>query len=550
MDITVGQYLLKRLSEVGIGHVFGVPGDYNLGFLDLIDEDPNLEWMGACNELNASYAADGYARIKGLSALVTTYGVGEMSAINGVAGAFSEYVPLINIVGMPSSAIKNQDIIMHHTLPEKPYDVFYTMFKELTVMQCILDEARAAEMIDKAILTCWQKKRPVYIGLPSDIVLKKIKAPKLPLKLEYPKSKKDALKEAVEICTNLIEKAKKPVILMDLCSARHKMYPLVEKLINKTSIPFGSMNLAKGVLDETHPLFLGDYSGDVGSQYAKEYIESSDCILTFGLTYSDFNTGGFTARLNPNTSIQIHSSYIRIKQALYQDVYFNELIVELTKSLKKNEKRPKIQSPKTKPFHASEPEISQIRFWERMGHFLEKDMVVIAEVGTSMFGALSMKLPSNTLYISQYLWASIGYSVGALFGTLVASPKKEQILFVGDGSFQLTAQELSSIIRHKYSPIIFLLNNDGYTIERVIHGPDREYNCIQMWDYKEVPKLFGKNVWSVKVKSEKDLEEALKEAKKHPKKLRFIEVVMDKMDAPESLIEVAKGCAKINRYAS
>jgi|TARA_B100001964_G_C13900173_1_gene451295 indolepyruvate decarboxylase len=79
MKITIGDFLLKRLAELDIHHIFGVPGDYNLGFLDQIVENKDMQWVGTCNELNGAYAADGYARIKGASAMVTTFGVGELS---------------------------------------------------------------------------------------------------------------------------------------------------------------------------------------------------------------------------------------------------------------------------------------------------------------------------------------------------------------------------------------------------------------------------------------------------------------------------------------
>ncbi|MCH9631468.1 MAG: Indole-3-pyruvate decarboxylase [Chlamydiia bacterium] len=550
MDITVGELLLKRLSEVGIDHIFGVPGDYNLGFLDLVDDDKNLDWMGTCNELNGAYAADGYARIKGLSALVTTYGVGEMSALNGVAGAYSEYVPMIHIVGMPARPIQEEKLVMHHSLPGKPYDVFMKMSSEITNMQCMLTEENALEMIDASILTCWQTKRPVYIGIPTDVVSKKVKCPKKPLMLHYPSSDTESLDEAANEIKKLLKEAKQPAILVDLCASRHKMYPLIEQLVEKGNIPYASMNLAKGIIDESHPLFLGDYAGALSSNHVKEYIEGADCVITFGLMISDFNTGGFTVSINPHSSIEVHSNYVAIRKAHYENVYFNDLLPKLIKEVPKSSRKHKIVKAKPKAQKAEKSKITQARLWNQMNGFLKEDSVVIAEVGTSMFGALEMQLPKDTFFISQYLWVSIGYSVGALFGTLTANKERENILFVGDGSFQMTAQEISSMLRYNLTPIIFLINNDGYTIERVIHGPERLYNAIQMWDYKEFPKSLGSNIWTTKVKSEKDLAKAFLELRRHPDKLRFVEIEMDKMDAPESLLRVAEACSKINRYAS
>ena len=101
MRMSVGDFLLKRLAELGARYLFGVPGDYNLWFLEQAERSNQIEFVGCCNELNAAYAADGFARLRGFSALVTTYGVGELSAIAGVAGAYAERVPVVCIVGAP-----------------------------------------------------------------------------------------------------------------------------------------------------------------------------------------------------------------------------------------------------------------------------------------------------------------------------------------------------------------------------------------------------------------------------------------------------------------
>jgi len=199
---------------MGVAHVFGVPGDYNLGFCDQIVNFNGVDWLGNCNELNAAYAADGYARIKGISAVLTTYGVGELSAINGIAGSFAEFVPVVKIVGAPATTTQNNNALVHHNFSEGDFGVFSTMFKSVTVFQAIIDNPNtAAALIDEALITCWLKKRPVYISLPSDLTFHEITAPVKPLNLRYPASKTDAIKEMVTHIVNLIKAAKKPVLL-------------------------------------------------------------------------------------------------------------------------------------------------------------------------------------------------------------------------------------------------------------------------------------------------------------------------------------------------
>jgi pyruvate decarboxylase len=195
--ISVGTYLFKRLHELGVRGVHGLPGDFNLALLDLLP-DADLYWVGNCNELNAAYAADGYARIKGISALITTFGVGELSALAGIAGSFSEHVPVVHIVGLPHTASQRSGLLLHHTLGNGDFRVFEKISENITVAQTILDDsAKAASEIDRVLQACWVKARPVYIGLPTNVVFKEIDANLLdtPLNLTTPPNHEETEEE-------------------------------------------------------------------------------------------------------------------------------------------------------------------------------------------------------------------------------------------------------------------------------------------------------------------------------------------------------------------
>lgn len=551
MKISVGDYLLKRLSELTINHIFGVPGDYNLGFLDQIIYNKNLEWVGNCNELNAAYAADGYARLNGAAALVTTFGVGELSAINGIAGAYAEYIPIINIVGMPSQKTQHDKLLVHHTLGTGDFDVFMKMYSHVSATQTILTKENAAKEIDRVIEHSWLVKRPVYIGIPTDVCFEEIEVDLKPLNLKYPASNPDAVKEAVTRIAELVKASKNPIFILDMCTQRHKMQESLQGLIELTNIPFATMSMGKGVLNESHPLFLGVYNGTFSDLSARDRIESSDCIISFGLLPSDINTGGFSIKLDINVAIEMHASFIKIHHSNYSDIYFTDYIPALKEELLGYRLQGEnIKRQLSEPVTLNADKISQTRFWKTMPNFLKPGSVIIAETGTSMFGSVTMPIPNDSTYICSNLWASIGYSVGALLGACLAHPKREIVLFVGDGSFQLTAQEISTIVYHKLNPIIFLINNDGYTIERVIHGPTMPYNDINMWRYSEFPKIFGKHVWTTKISNEAELDKVLTEVNKRPNQLRFIEVVMDKDDCPEMLHKIGKMAADLNKYGS
>ncbi|MCX7125601.1 MAG: thiamine pyrophosphate-binding protein [Gammaproteobacteria bacterium] len=540
-----------RLTELGVSHVFGVPGDYNLGFLDQVVNFSKIEWIGTCNELNGAYATDGYARIKGAGALLTTFGVGELSAINGIAGAYAEYVPIVNIVGIPSTPVREKKSIVHHTLGDGRFTVFSDMYKSITVAQTILNNDNAASEIDRVLTECWLRKRPVYIALPSDVSYLEIEAPKKPLDLSYPKSNKDAVNELVERAAITLEKAKHPVVLIDVCAQKHPMKLLILEFLEKTGIPFATMNMGKAIINESHAQFIGNYNGDFSSDGVQKKVEESDCIITFGSLMSDFNTGSFTAKINVNATIEIHGFHARVKQSVYDNALFCETIPALIHRLSTYHYQEKITSvKKIKEEQPQEIVICHKRFWNQVSHFLQKKSIILAEAGTSMFGTQQMHMPDDSTYIAQTLWGSIGYTVGALLGVCVAAPDRQAVLFVGDGSFQLTAQEISTMVRHDLTPTIFLLDNDGYTVERVIHGPTMPYNDVQHWDYTQFPKIFGKDVWSIQVNNEVELKNALVAREKNKDKLAFITVMMEKMDAPEVLIKIGKAVSELNKYTS
>jgi pyruvate decarboxylase/indolepyruvate decarboxylase len=548
MKITIADYLLRRLKEFNIKHIFGVPGDYNLFLLDYIENDPDIAWVGTCNELNGAYAADGYARMNGMSAMVTTFGVGELSAINGIAGAYAEFVPVVHIVGAPSTYLQNQHALVHHNFLSDSYSYFSKIYEQVSCAQATLTEENATTEIDRVLTTCWNRKLPVYINIPANLVSVKVDAPQKPLTLTTPIVDNNNLIQMAEHVTQLLKKAKQPVIIIDACVTR---YPNVKadllKFIEKTGIPFASAFMGKSYLSEQHPQFIGVYTGVSSNADVKNYVETSDCAILFGGFPTDFNTGGYTTKIDANLAIEAHSHYVRVGHAFYQQLPFDATLkILLDKVAVKFDKS--YQAPHNiQQYKANSANLSQKRFWERMETFLQPNDIVIGEVGSSAIALGNVRFPDNATFISQMSWASIGYTVGATLGTLLANPKRRTVLFVGDGSFQLTAQEVSTMIRHHLAPVIFLINNDGYTVERIIHGENMHYNDIQPWKYAQLPAVFGDNVWTVKVTNEVELEHALAEAAKHTDKLCFIEAVFPRMDFMAT--DMLKKSEQLNKQA-
>ncbi|PGS65319.1 alpha-keto acid decarboxylase family protein [Bacillus cereus] len=546
---TVSTYLLDRLHELGIEHIFGVPGDYNLAFLDDVVAHKNLKWIGNCNELNAAYAADGYARIKGIAALITTFGVGELSAINGIAGSYAENVPVIKITGTPPTKVMENGAIVHHTLGDGKFDHFSNMYREITIAQTNVTPEHAAEEIDRVLRACWNEKRPVHINLPIDVYNKPINKPTEPIINKPILSNKEALNKMLLHAISKINSAKKPVILADFEVDRFHAKESLHQFVEKTGFPIATFSMGKGIFPEKHPQFIGVYTGDVSSPYLRKRIDESDCIISIGVKLTDTITGGFTQGFTKEQVIEIHPYTVKIIDKKYGPVVMQDVLQHLSDSIEHRNKdtldvKPFIleSSPFTEEFNPKAQMVTQKRFWQQMYHFLQENDVLVVEQGTPFFCSAAIPLPNNTAYVGQPLWGSIGYTLPALLGTQLANLSRRNILIIGDGSFQVTAQELSTILRQNLKPIIFLINNNGYTVERAIHGQNQLYNDIQMWDYNKLSMVFGSEEKSLtfKVENEAELAEVLTNITFNKNQLIFIEVIMSQSDQPELLAKLGK----------
>ena len=255
--------------------------------------------------------------------------------------------------------------------------------------------------------------------------------------------------------------------------------------------------MGKGAIDETLPSFGGVYAGDGSHPDVRERVEAADLVLSIGAVKSDFNTAGFTYRISQLNSIDFHSHYVRVRYSEYPGVRMNGVLAKVASKIG-HLPTPSGYSPSNDIPHAEIQSKSQIInhawLWPRIGQWLRENDVVITETGTSNFGIFDTRFPKDVTAISQVLWGSIGYATGACAGAALAAKEqgiKRTILFTGDGSFQLTVQEVSTMIRHGLNPILFVICNDGFTIERMIHGMEKEYNDIQTWKFTQLLSTFG-----------------------------------------------------------
>lgn len=513
---SLASYLLDRLAQLGTKTIQGVPGDYQLPLLDYIEDHAQLEWCGNANELNAAYSADGYARTtRKIAALVTTFGVGELSALGGVAGAFAERVPVAHIVGVPSTSAQGQHALLHHTLGDGRFDAFEQMSRHVSSATLRLGDLRPEEMpreIDRVLETCVREARPVYISLPMDLVSLAVPSERLKSTAlntatspNDPPTEKHVLDEIV----NKVRSAADPIILVDACTIRHDVIGETNDLVDQSGLPVFSSPMGKTAITEEHKQYGGIYMGDVTHPVVRDRVLKADCIISVGALLSDFNTGNFSYRTPKHSTIELHSDHTCVGYAQYPHISMKTLLPKITSALAQDHKKrlehtlSSTQNPRNVlPSPADEGDvvkddstiISQAYLWPRVGQFFRKGDQVIVETGTSSFGMLDATLPTGARFHSQVLWGAIGWSLPATLGVSLGAREQglgRVCLFIGDGSLQLTLQEIGTMIRHGLKPIIFVLSNDGYEIERNLHGPDRSYNDIQTYNHSLLLDAFS-----------------------------------------------------------
>ncbi|MEX3507426.1 thiamine pyrophosphate-binding protein [Corynebacterium sp. LK2590] len=540
MRTTIGEFLLDRLKAIGITETIGVPGDFNLSFLEQIDAASGIRFVGACNELNAAYAADGYARQRGVGALLTTYGVGELSALNGIAGSRAEHVPVVSLAGAPPQYATEFRWNMHHSLADGDYANMLEALAPFTEVSTRVSPMNVVEEFDRALHTCLREKRPVHIQIPSDITHLEIEVDDAPFSTALAPSDPERLKAATEAVLARLEKADQPLVLIDQDTDRHGFTAALDALVHRAQIPYSQLSSGKAILDENDPLFLGTYNGASSAPGVQDRVESADFLVTTNPRFIEVNSGSYTHQLDESAIINFGDQHVNVGGEYFVGINTRELLDALVEKVPaRTPASPALaaDSSATDDFGAdpSTP-LTQARIWPRMARFLREGDVVITEAGTSNIGLGPLPMPTATKYINSPIWGSIGFTLPALLGSQLAAPGRRHVLFIGDGSFQLTAQELSTILRQELDPIIVLVNNRGYTIERYILGMEQEYNDIQNWDYGALPKVFKADTTmaSYSAATEGELDAALEQIAASGTGA-FLEVRLDPFDAPQDL---------------
>jgi indolepyruvate decarboxylase len=546
MSKSVIEHVLSRLQDIGIRDVFGVAGDFAFPIDDAVIADNNMRWIASCNELNAAYSADGYARVHGMAALCTTYGVGELSAINGVAGAYAEHVPVVHLTGMPASGVQAARRVVHHTLGNGEFELFYKMAEPVVCAKAIMTPENCAAETERLIAAALYHRRPVYMAFPADYATAAVIGTSEPV--PAPKSDPAALTAAVKAVTAAIDAAKTVCVLPGILVARQGLSTQVTALVESLNLPFATMFGDKSVLDETLPNYIGMYDGKLMNEDVRAFVEGCDLVLGIGAVLTDFNSGAFTARIARSKSINIQHHNVRVGEAVYNNVEMHDVLVALTAKGSPRDLKITKAPGLGKPIGSVYDPITVEYLYPRWEGMLREEDIVVSDSGTSAFGMCFANMPRGSTLHNQALWAAIGWATPASFGAALAAPDRRTVLITGEGAHQLTAQEVSQFHRFGLKPIIFVLNNDGYLSERLLCKDfDSSYNDLVKWHYHKLPEALGCDGWfTARVTTCGELDSAIKKAESGGTGA-YIEVVTDRHAA--SLMTQRMHDSKASLYA-
>ena len=528
----IGEYLIKQLRETGLKHVFGIQGDYVLNFYSQLYKS-RLKLINTCDEQGAGFAADAYARVAGFGAVCVTYGVGGLKLANSTAQAFAELSPVLVISGSPGMAEREHEALLHHKV--RSFETQLNVFKEMTCAQTVLSDAKTASFeINRVIATIKETKRPGYIELPRDMVDVEIDEPKIKVTEKAVTVDTAALNEALHEVLDMLNLAERPIVIGGAEIHRFNLQKIFLKFLKRSGLPFVTGVLSKSLVSENHPQYVGVYAGGMSPEHVRKAVENSDCVIALGPFVTDLATGIFTHHIDIKKSIVMMPNSILVKHHNYPNISMKYFLESLNKSLKTPKKinfKPK--KYKLAPFFPKEgKKITVDRLIACVNTFLDDLTIVIAEPGDPLFGSLDLQVHGMTEFISPAYYASTGFAVPASIGVQFAAPDRRPIVLVGDGSFQMTAMELSVCARYGLSPIVIIFNNGGYgTFRSMIDGT---FNDIQPWRYADIVNIIGKGE-GYTVSTEKELSNALLSAKKNKTSPSIIDVRLEKNDCSERL---------------
>jgi indolepyruvate decarboxylase len=538
----LGEFLFEYLYRCGVRHSFGIPGDFALPTFAWLEKS-QIQSITMTHEPAAGFAADAYSRINGIGLVCVTYCVGGLNVLNAIAGAYAEKSPVVVVSGAPGRKDREKDPLLHHKV--KTFETQRRIYDEVTVASTVLlDEQRAASEIVRCVEACLRHKRPVYIEVPHDIVDREI-----PLTGIAPAASENsdphALDAALSESLSLIRAAKKPVILAGVELARYRTARLVVRMAERMNIPIAADLLSKSAIPENHRLYIGVYGGAMSSdEHVRKYVESADLVLMLGTFITDMSMGFYTAKLDRGRTVLATSERVSVRYHRYESIQFRDFLESLAaaKIKSKRFKHPNLHAlPKPLKNVERSDGLTIVDVFRIVSLHLNERCCVIADIGDAIFGAVGIRSPRQAQFIAPAYYMSMGFAVPASIGVAMAAKKLRPYVLVGDGAFQMTGVEISTIVRLGLNPIIIVLNNDGYgTMRRIREGC---FNTITQWNYSKICELV-RDGESIIASTKGEFDDALARAQKLDR-VHVIELKIPRNDVSQQLARIAAEVRKM-----
>ncbi|WP_447976828.1 alpha-keto acid decarboxylase family protein [Candidatus Nitrospira bockiana] len=539
---TIGSLLLDRLYALGLRHVFGVPGDYVLSLYELIERS-SIQQVGTTREDSAGFAADAYARLRGIGAACVTYCVGGLNVVNPIACAYAERSPVVLLSGSPGLSERVRNPLLHHMV--RDFTTQKEVFEKVTVASVVLDDPLTAEReIERALGALVRYKRPVYLEIPRDLVHAPIHRRGAGVSPASERSDPAALAEAVAEVREMLAAVERPVLLVGAEVHRFRLQHDVARFIERINVPVASTLLGKSVVPEDHPLFIGVYGGLIGRDEVQKFVNEADCLLMLGSILTDLEDLDPTSPvMRAGRTVHATADAITIKHHRYERVFFEDFVRALIAA-----PMPHFPSRTLPIAEALLPEVpapehpAALRgLFSDLERRLDDKMLVIADIGESLFAGADLRVRRRSEFMSPAYYTSMGFAVPAAVGVGFADPSLRPIVLVGDGAFQMTGSEVSTCVRYGHAPIVIILNNRGYSTEReILDGP---FNDVHEWEYEKICDLVRGGVGH-KVRTHGDLVKALDMAFADRSRLHVVNVVLDPSDRSPAMMRLAHRLAK------
>lgn len=543
----LGQFLFEYLYRSGVRHSFGIPGDFALPTFTWLEKS-KIQSITMTHEPAAGFAADAYSRINGIGLVCVTYCVGGLNVLNAIAGAYAEKSAVVVVSGAPGRKDREKNPLLHHKV--KTFETQRRIYDEVTVASTVLlDEQRAASEIVRCVEACLRHKRPVYIEVPHDMVDRKIPVNGITASVAE-ESDPNTLKAALDETLTLIRAAKKPVILAGVELARYRTADLVVRMAERMNIPIAADLLSKSAVPENHRLYIGVYGGAMSSdEHVRNYVESADLVLMLGTFITDMSMGFYTARLDRGRTVLATSEQVSVQYHRYESIQFRNFLESLAYA-KIKPKHFKHPNPRAVPLPLKTAErfeeLTMVDVFRILSLHLDERCCVVADIGDAIFGAVGIRSARQAQFIAPAYYMSMGFAVPASIGLAMATKKLRPYVVVGDGAFQMTGVEISTIVRLGLNPIIIVLNNDGYGTMRQIR--EGSFNTITQWNYGKICELVG-NGEAVTACTKGEFDAALSRARESDR-VYVIELKIPRNNVSPQLARIAREVRNMRGSAS